>query len=245
VAGHPPLIGLTGFGGLWNLDCGRYPVTSVETGYTDLISDAGGLPVILTSRAAAAADLVARIDALLLTGGPDVDPGAYGHRRDPRTGSPDALRDALELALVREAFRSGKPVLAVCRGCQLVNVAFGGTLNQHVDGHAALDRPGDPVHEVSLLEGSLLSQLLGADRIGVNSLHHQSVDRLAPELVASARARHDDSVEAIEHPGAPLLAVQWHPEKQQDLKPAHVLFQWLVDQAVTRRADSTHYSKGY
>jgi putative glutamine amidotransferase len=247
VAGPPPLIGLTGWRVPWELPCGPYPATIVETAFGDLVGAAGGLPVLLMPPAPVP-DLLDRLDGLLVTGGPDVDPEVYGAARDPRTGPPDPERDALEVGLVREAIHRGMPVLAVCRGLQVVNVAHGGTLCQHVGSHAVYDRPGEAVHEVSLLPGTRLAQVLGrvleTDRVGVNSLHHQGIEVLGADLVASARAVDDDVIEAIEHVRAPLLGVQWHPEKQEDLKLADVLFQWLVDEAADRRATSSDTPRG-
>ena len=238
-----PLIGVTGLRGLWELPCGLYPVTAIETGYTDALAAAGGLPVMITPSPESSEALVDRLDALLVSGGPDIDPGIYGQHRDPLTGQPDRRRDALETRLVRAAVRSGKPVLAVCRGCQLVNAALGGTLHQHIDGHARLDAPGDGVHEVTLVAGSRMAQVLGADQIWVNSLHHQAIDQPAPTLVVSARA-HDGTVEAVEHLSAPLLAVQWHPEKQNDSTMVKLLYRWLVETAATDGTCITHDKKG-
>lgn len=147
---------------------------------------------------------------LLLAGGPDIDPERYGEPCAPETQDPDPARDALELALAGEALRRDLPVLAICRGLQMWNVALGGTLTQHVDGHRQ-DGLAD-AHAVQLEPGSRLAAIMGRREYTVNSRHHQAAGRIADGLVVSARAE-DGVVEALERPGARfMLAVQWHPE---------------------------------
>lgn len=146
---------------------------------------------------------------LLLTGGTDVDPARYGAVADARTQEPDAARDARELALLERALEAGIPVFGICRGMQLMNVALGGTLVQHIDEHehAELD-----AHPVTIEPGSRLAGILGAGAVTVNSRHHQAIERVAGGLTVTARAR-DGIIEAVELPGEPfVVAVQWHPE---------------------------------
>ena len=226
-----PMIGVTGFQEIWRIDCGDYLTAAVESHYNELVEEAGGLPMLVGTSAAGADDVVERVDALLITGGPDVDPLIYGHERHPRTGDADHRRDALEVALVKSAMRRRMPVLGICRGCQLVAAALGGSLEQHVDGHFLLDRPEDKVHEVEVVAGSRLAGVIGPGHHGVNSLHHQAVADPGPHLVISARAAGIDLIEGVEHPSAPVLAVQWHPEKMGDLTLARHLFTWLVSEA--------------
>jgi putative glutamine amidotransferase len=153
---------------------------------------------------------VAGLDGLLLAGGTDVDPALYGAARQPETDEPDRARDRLESDLLREALDRDLPVLAICRGIQLVNVALGGTLTQHIDGHRCPKQP--EVHRIEIAPGSRLESILKVDDYVVNSRHHQSVDKVASGLVVTARAP-DDVVEALELPGSRfVLAVQWHPE---------------------------------
>jgi putative glutamine amidotransferase len=154
------------------------------------------------------------LSGLVLTGGSDVDPAIYGKPRHPKTLPPDLDRDRLEIDLLHEALRLRLPVLAICRGLQLVNVALGGTLNQHIEGHRL---PGIPeVHPVIVAPASRLAAIFGEAECVVNSRHHQSVDRVADGLMVSARAP-DGIVEALELPGTRfLLAVQWHPEDRID-----------------------------
>jgi putative glutamine amidotransferase len=189
-------------------------------GYADHIGAAGGLAVHLPARADPQAAMD-RMDALVLTGGTDVDPARYGAAPRATTPPLDPARDAVELALLDAALERGRPVLAICRGLQLVNVSRGGTLHAHL-----ADHPGGVRHEVIIEPGSTLGSLYGATT-SVNSLHHQSIDRLGRDLVITARAR-DGVVEGVELPGTRLLGVQWHPEQMEEPQP---VFGWLVDAA--------------
>ncbi|MFI5381972.1 MAG: gamma-glutamyl-gamma-aminobutyrate hydrolase family protein [Tepidisphaerales bacterium] len=153
---------------------------------------------------------VTGLDGLLLAGGSDIDPALYGAMRQPETGGPDPDRDSLEIILLREALERDLPVLAICRGLQLLNVALGGTLVQHIEGHRHSEQPD--VHPITIACHSRLRSILGADEFVVNSRHHQCVERVASGLVVVARAP-DNVVEALELPGKRfVLAVQWHPE---------------------------------
>ena len=152
------------------------------------------------------------LHGLVLAGGTDVDPALYHAARDTRTQLPDGARDAVELKLLREALDRDLPVLAICRGMQLLNVACGGTLVQHIDGHKADARDA---HTVTIEPGSRLHGILGSREYLVNSRHHQSVERLGEKLVVSARA--PAIVEAVEMPANTfVLGVQWHPEDRVD-----------------------------
>ena len=154
------------------------------------------------------------LDGLLLPGGPDVDPARFGARRDPKTDNPDHERDDLETALLQEALDRDLPVLAICRGLQLLNVAQGGTLVQHVEGHRCPDQ--GEAHRIAITAGSRLKSVLDVDEFVVNSRHHQCVDRIGSGLVVVARAP-DSVIEALELPGKRfVLAVQWHPEDRND-----------------------------
>ncbi|MGP4110864.1 gamma-glutamyl-gamma-aminobutyrate hydrolase family protein [Streptomyces sp. 4N509B] len=218
-----PLIGVSTYletdarWGAWAL-----PAALLPEGYHRLVQRAGGLAVLLPpdAGAAAAREVVARLDGLVVAGGPDVEPSRYGAPRDPRTGLPARERDAWELALLEAALAGGVPLLGVCRGMQLLNVALGGTLSQHVDGHAGA--PGSFVdHEVTPVPGTLLAWALPGP-VRVRAAHHQTVDRLGEGLRASAHAA-DGVVEAVEFAEACgaagarraagfVLGVQWHPE---------------------------------
>ncbi|MDG9706009.1 gamma-glutamyl-gamma-aminobutyrate hydrolase family protein [Streptomyces sp. DH37] len=217
-----PLIGVSTYlepsvrWGVWD-----QPAALLPTGYHRLVQRAGGLAALLPPDGApgAAAAAVARLDGLVVAGGPDVEPVRYGARPHPRTGPPARERDAWELALIDAALAAGVPLLGVCRGMQLLNVALGGTLVQHLEGHT-----GPPgvfgTHTVTPVPGTELARVLGGEgpgeavrAVAVPTYHHQAVGRLGRGLAVCARAD-DGTVEAVELPGAPAwtLGVQWHPE---------------------------------
>ncbi|MGC2169481.1 MAG: gamma-glutamyl-gamma-aminobutyrate hydrolase family protein [Acidimicrobiales bacterium] len=204
--------------------------------YPRSIALAGGLPVELT-RDADAKEMVAHLDALVLTGGADVEPSHYGQEPDPDLGAVEPDRDAWELALLAAARAKGIPVLAICRGFQLVNVVFGGTLRQHVElddgaGHPQWDVDGhEATHGVNVVEGTLTASLYQGE-IGVNSLHHQVVDEVGEGLIVTAKAT-DGVVEGFETPDGSIVAVQWHPELLDKPDPT---FQWVVRAAKERLA---------
>jgi gamma-glutamyl-gamma-aminobutyrate hydrolase PuuD len=157
---------------------------------------------------------LAGLHGLLLAGGPDVDPALYGAPRHPETGNPDRDRDSLETALLREALDRDLPVLAICRGLQLLNAVLRGTLVQHIEGHRCPKQ--QEVHPITITSHSRLESILGVDEYVVNSRHHQCVDKVASGLVIVARAQ-DNVVEALDMPGKRfVLAVQWHPEDRTD-----------------------------
>src|SRR5580693_8797620 len=207
---------------------GHHPFHMVGEKYIAAVRDgAGALPLLIPvlEPAIPAEEILARVDGLLLTGSPsNVAPKLYGGPA-PREGVlQDERRDAISLDLLKAAVAAGMPVLCVCRGFQELNVAFGGTLHQHVqevagrldhreDKSARLDVQYGPAHDVAIQKGGLLAKILRERTIKVNSLHSQGVDRLAPTLHADAVAP-DGQIEAVSLPGAKafLLGVQWHPE---------------------------------
>ncbi len=204
--------------------------------YVRVIEAAGGIAVVMPPLALAdVAALVARLDGLVLSGGPDLSPAAYDAGPHPELGPVEPKLDAFEYALIREALRVNLPILGICRGTQALNVACGGTLHQHlpeVVGDAVVHRQSEdgrqPTHVVDAVPGTRLAGVLGADRIAVNSFHHQAVDRLGIGLRASAFAP-DGTVEAIEDPARPfVLAVQWHAETLADNSPHRALFEAFV-----------------
>jgi gamma-glutamyl-gamma-aminobutyrate hydrolase PuuD len=212
----PPLVGITAYGeqaayGVWEHEAVLLPRT-----YPDSVIAAGGLPVLLPPRVEAAA-VVDRLDAVVLAGGPDIDPAHYGEEPDPRTGVPRTERDAAELAVLRRALELGRPVLAVCRGLQVLNIGLGGTLAQHVPdvvGHTGHNpQPGVFGRtEIALDAGSLVGDALGAGITG-QCHHHQAIARLAAGLTVTGRAP-DGTIEAVELAGRPfVVGVQWHPEQ--------------------------------
>jgi putative glutamine amidotransferase len=218
---------------------------ATETAYAQAVVSAGGIPLLVPALPALPPDQVLeRIEGLLLTGGGDVDPRRYGGVPSPQCGGVDQERDAFEISLVRRAVGAGLPVLAVCRGCQVLNVALGGTLTQHLPEvteleHLVPEPRTATVHHVEVEEGSQLARIVGAPRIDVNSIHHQAVELVAPELAVVGRAD-DGVVEAIEHPSLPVLGVQWHPENLLRRPTYRALLDWLM---TTSAGGSARYSE--
>ena len=158
--------------------------------------------------------LVISMDAMIFSGGCDINPVHYGQALEQGCGRVDARRDQVELALADLVLSRNIPVLGICRGAQLLNVVLGGTLRQHIEGHRVSETSDDPIwHEVELRAGSRLAAIAGEGRARVNSYHHQCIDRPAGDLIVTARAQ-DGVIEAIEAPGNRfIVGVQWHPEK--------------------------------
>lgn len=233
-----PLIGI----------CGEFAVIHVYdsnvaahfslTNYARAVEKAGGVPVILpiTTDERAVAVMADRVDGVLVSGGVDVDPSAYGQPRAPEVGETQPDRDAFEFALIRRLVERNTPTLAVCRGIQSVAVAMGGSLRQHVDGHMRSELHNDTAHRATIEPDSRLASIVGTTSLEVNSLHHQVVER--PPATSRVVAHDDDgNVEALEFPDADrVLAVQWHPEMLRH-RPRHLaLFEDLVSNAASAGA---------
>lgn len=233
-----PRVGLTGVTRQW----GGHERTGINGAYIRAATHVGLAPVILSSLAGGAAipDLVRGLEAIVLTGGEDVAPERYGTERSTRLDTVDSARDEFEIALFHLARQRGLPVLGICRGIQLINVAMGGTLWQdllserHSDVAHDQGGPRDKrSHSVRLAPGSVVARIFGSASLAVNSIHHQGVRELAPGLVASGWAE-DGLIEAVESAsGSWLVAVQWHPEEMHgDVSaPEHRLFGALRDAA--------------
>lgn len=219
----------------------------VNAAYVRAVERAGGVPLLLTPyhSPAALARLSALVDGLLLTGGGDIDPVRFGEARHPKTDLVSIERDDLELERVtRQAVDTGLPLLAICRGIQVLNVALNGTLHQHVPevfgdaiAHSQGGARSDRTHDVTVEPGTLLASLARGDRLRVNSFHHQAIKDLGDGLTPVAWAD-DKVIEAVELPGARgfVLAVQWHPEELVDDDPAALrLFEALVTAAAQQR----------
>ena len=204
--------------------------------YVDALAARGGEARVLTpEHFEGVAEAMRGVSGLLLCGGYDVEPSRYGAERDPATGETDPRRDEMELGLLRDALDRNMPVLGICRGMQLINVAFGGTLLQDIPGHVEPggDNDGSVRHEVYVAPGSKLGAIIGAGAVyRTNSLHHQGLKEAqrAPGLMASAFHPQDGIVEAIESPAHPwLVGVQCHPERESEVpKSFRKLFDWLV-----------------
>jgi putative glutamine amidotransferase len=234
VADQRPFIGITA----GRIEANGRTLDATQREYGDRVSDAGGIPLELQARTTSPARAVlSRVDGLVLTGGGDVSPSLYGVEPAPETAGCDVERDRSEIALVLEAMRSGVPVLAVCRGVQVLNVACGGSLVQHLPSvttqpHLVIDHPRQVVHSVQVDEDSELRRIVGTDLLGVNSLHHQAVARVATGLRAVAWAE-DGTIEALEDGSGQVVGVQWHPELLADHAEQVRLFAWLVERTGT------------
>jgi len=220
-----PVIGLSTYAEPTRWAAWQAPAALLPLNYAEQVAAAGGVPVLLPPVPGITA-AVGRLDGLVLTGGGDIDPASYGAARHPRTGPASAERDRAELDLLAAALAAGLPVLGICRGLQLLNIARGGTLHQHLGDLPAGDRGHTPQpgtfgsHPVQVAAGSMLAGILRADRpFAVPTAHHQAIDRLGAGLTATAWAA-DGIIEAAELAGGDhhpfVLAVQWHPEAGDD-----------------------------
>ncbi|MBI3932673.1 MAG: gamma-glutamyl-gamma-aminobutyrate hydrolase family protein [Acidobacteria bacterium] len=217
---------------------------TVREDYVRSVEKAGGLPLVLAPTSPAdVPDLLGHCQALIMTGGSDVDPALYGQEPHPKLGRVFRERDEFEIALCREALERDLPILAICRGHQVLNVATGGTLIQDIPSVVSGAADHDPrterwetAHEVRILPGTRLREILGKDRVAVNSFHHQAVGDLGRGLVASAVSESDRIVEGIEVPDRRFaVGVQWHPEGfWREEEGFHSLFAALVAEGSVR-----------
>ncbi len=198
--------------------------------YSEAIVAAGGRPVMLPATETIPEDLLAGIDGLMLTGGGDLSPSMFGEEPVEASYGISEIRDAYEKALVEDAIAREIPVLAICRGLQLINVLYGGTLHMDLPGHWQTEPSNQTVHSVELVEGSQLAELVGSTSLDVNSYHHQAINALGSGLTPVAYA--GDLIEAFVVDGADILAVQWHPEHLYLVSPENMkLFTDLIRRA--------------
>jgi gamma-glutamyl-gamma-aminobutyrate hydrolase PuuD len=231
-----PVIGITTYAqeatwGVW-----RLPAALIPLDYVDAVERAGGRPVLIPPCSTGLEETLDALDGIVFSGGGDVDPSIYGADPHPQTDEPQARRDESELELLRAALERDMPTLAICRGFQLLNVARGGDLVQHLPETVGTDEhkqvPGEfAEHPVEVKDGTRLATIVGAHG-DVTSHHHQAVGRVGGGLVESAWAA-DGTLEAVEDPSRRFaLGVQWHPEAGEDQR----LFDELVTEARDYRA---------
>ena len=226
-----PVIGITTYAqearwGVWNL-----PAALIPLDYVDAVERAGGRPVLIPPSEEGVGETLDTLDGIVFSGGADLDPARYGADPHPETDAPQARRDAGEMALLEAALERDLPTLAICRGFQLLNVARGGDLVQHLPDAVGTDEhkqvPGAfAQHPVEVKEGTRLATIVGA-RSDVTSHHHQGIGRVGEGLVETAWAA-DGTLEGVEDPSHRfLVGVQWHPESGED----DALFEHLVEEA--------------
>ena len=198
------------------ISCGRSEsgAATLSANYTNAVFRSGGIPLIFPTvvDSAMASILIHSVDGIIFSGGPDLDPSYYGETVWNETVEVDTLRDVSDLLLMRAALASGKPVMAICRGEQLMNVVLGGTLVQDIPTQVdtMVKHSGGALHRIGVEKGSVLYELFGQDSLTVNSSHHQAVKAPAPGVRVTARAD-DGIIEAYEY-GDQVIAFQFHPE---------------------------------
>lgn len=219
-----PVVGITSWRRTLDTFYGPDRLQTLSTFYSDSVEAAGMIPVLFPAGMSPedAGKLVGSVDGILLSGGDDVDPATYGED-NTASKNVDPAADAFEIAIIEAARSQGKPLLGICRGLQIFNVAHSGTLAQEVTAddttHEPFVKGTDPEvwnarrHVVAFEEGSILADMYGADEAKVNTLHHQGVGQLGDDLIIEARAE-DGLIEAVRYDGDWwALAVQWHPER--------------------------------
>jgi putative glutamine amidotransferase len=242
-----PVIGITPSPIVETTSSGTFERYAISSYYVSAVAAAGGVPLVLPPQDGDVETLLGLIDGLLFSGGADIDPNYYGETElHPATYDVHPLRDRFELELIRVAIERDYPSLCICRGIQLLNVACGGSLYQHVPDQydAAIPhrqqeagyQTHEPSHSITVEPGSLLATAYGAITIRANSYHHQAVKKIAPSLRATGWTE-DGLIEAVElHEKSFVLGVQWHPEMMFQAHPEHLApFKALAEAATVRR----------
>ncbi len=223
-----------------------FPEIAIAETYPQAVLRAGGLPVLIPLGLPEdqIRQMVSSLDGIIFSGGGDVEPGEYGSEMTEKVHTVDTDRDRVEIQLVEDVIEKGTPFLGICRGIQVINVALGGTLyrdilEEHPDAIEHTYYPNwpwdHPAHNVDVQAGSLLAEILGSTDVPVNSLHHQAIRQVAPDLVSIAYAP-DGIVEGVVLPEHPFgLAVQWHPEWLPEHEAMRALFQAFVNAARLER----------
>lgn len=226
-----------GISGNWRDDLSEHKLNDV---YVRCIAENGGTPLVLpvVENEEVISSCLDNIDALLLTGGGDIDPRYWGEQLTAMSNTPSARRDTFDMCLTRMAVARGIRTLGICRGLQALAIVSGGTIFQDIYkhhpgrkliGHSQKAPRTETSHEVTIEQGSLLSEVMGCGRVMVNSFHHQAVRSTGDTCQVVARSD-DGIIEAIEFPSLPILAVQWHPEELFSSHDAHRrLFRWLIN----------------
>ena len=222
-----PVVGITTYVvpatfGVWKENSALVPLE-----YVSAVERAGGRPLLVPPSIEGVDETLDALDGIIFSGGADLDPALYGQDAHPETDRPFPLRDDGEFVLLRAALERDMPTLGICRGSQVLNVAMGGTLVQHLDLHFDVARYNEVVHEVDLEPSSTLASWTGTTRIGVNSLHHQAVATAGSQTKIAGYAT-DGTIEAVEVEGKPVVGVQWHPELIRHLPEHLALFRSLV-----------------
>ena len=218
-----PIIGITpSF-----TEQGKY---SLNPNYVSAITVHGATPLILPYEPGSIKTYLRIVSGVVITGGGDIDSRFWGEVRHEKAGTPVAARDEFELALCREAVAAGVPLLGICRGAQILNVALGGSLIQHIDGHDHPDRFAI-AHTIEIAPNSKLRSIIGQTELGVNSIHHQCVGARLGEGVSISAVSPDGIVEAVEVASKRFtLGVQWHPEELAAAYPLHAaIFRAFVE----------------
>ena len=212
--------------------------------YAEAIELSGGIPVIAGAFSDHSIKQYAEIaDGLVVSGGEDLNPKCYGKEKQLYCEEPDDWRDRYELSLVEEFSKRGKPIFGICRGLQLINVYFGGTLFQDLEEELGEIHQSDMSHSIVTTSSSLISEMFG-EAFRVNSYHHQAIENLGDGLLPIAFTDDLKIIEAICHEGLPIIAVQWHPErmignnrnKEDDEPGMQPLFRWFVEKCISNKA---------